>query len=119
MFALILYYPSSGKRRFKDELFTQFARIGMALSSGCRLELLELLAQGERSVEVLTLETGSLSVPVTELRARVKEVPKKRLLVAYCRGPYCVFADHAVEQLRAAGYRAFRLEGGFLEWHAQ
>src|SRR5262249_9105447 len=46
------------KRRFKDELFEQFARIGKALSSGRRLELLELLAQAERSVEDLAAETG-------------------------------------------------------------
>src|SRR5437773_6041995 len=46
------------KRRFKEELFAQFARIGKALSSGRRLELLELLAQGERSVEDLALETS-------------------------------------------------------------
>ena len=46
------------KRRFKDELFEQFARIGKALSSGRRLELVELLAQGERSVEDLAVETS-------------------------------------------------------------
>jgi rhodanese-related sulfurtransferase len=214
---------TADKRRFKDELFGQFALIGKALSSGRRLELLELLAQGERSVEVLALETGqsvantsqhlqvlrqahivesrregnfiryrladenvlrlwlamrnlgqarlaeigrlvetflkdrsaleavtctelqrrikdgsatvidvrpaeeyaaghisgARSIPVTELRTRIIEVPKKRLVVAYGRGPYCVFADQAVEQLRAAGYRAFRLEGGFPDWHVQ
>src|SRR5438270_9447856 len=46
------------KRRFKDELFEEFARIGKALSSGRRLELLELLAQAERSVEDLAVETS-------------------------------------------------------------
>ena len=46
------------KRQFKDEIFAQFARIGKALSSGCRLELLELLAQGERAVEDLATETS-------------------------------------------------------------
>src|SRR6266566_2404142 len=46
------------KRQFKDEIFAQFARIGKALSSGRRLELLELLAQGERGVEELAIETG-------------------------------------------------------------
>src|SRR6516162_9831574 len=50
------------KRQFKDEIFAQFARIGKALSSGCRLELLELLAQGERGVEDLAIET-SQSIP--------------------------------------------------------
>jgi rhodanese-related sulfurtransferase len=211
------------KRQFKDELFEQFARIGKALSSGRRLELVELLAQAERSVEDLAAETnqsvantsqhlqvlrhaqllesrregnyiryrladenvlrlwlamrdlgqarlaeigrlvetflknrsalepvtcselqrrmkdgsaivldvrpaeehaaghisGARSIPVAELRARIREVPKKRLVVAYCRGPYCVFADQAVELLRGAGYRAFRLEGGFPDWQTK
>src|SRR5438034_2612001 len=211
------------KRKFKDELFEQFARIGKALSSGRRLELLELLAQAERTVEDLAAETaqsvantsqhlqvlrqaqlvetrregnyiryrladenvlrlwlamrdlgqarlaeigrlvetflkdrsslepvtytelqrrikdgsaividvrpaeeyaaghisGARSIPVTELRARIKEVPKKRLVVAYCRGPYCVFADQAVELLRGAGHRAFRLDGGFPDWQTR
>ena len=211
------------KRQFKDEIFAQFARIGKALSSGCRLELLELLAQGERAVEDLAVETGqsvanvsqhlqvmrqaqlvdsrregnyiryrladenvlhlwlalrdlgqarlaeisrlvetylkdrnaleaitcselrrrirqgnavvldvrpaqeyaaghiagARSIPVAELRTRIKEVPKKRLVVAYCRGPYCVFADQAVGILRGAGYQAFRLEGGFPEWQVK
>jgi rhodanese-related sulfurtransferase len=209
-----------GKRRFKDEIFAQFARIGKALSSGCRLELLELLAQGERGVEDLAIETsqsvanisqhlqvlrqahlvesrrdgnyiryrladedvlhlwlalrdlgqarlaeidrlvetylkdrkaleaitctelerrikngdavvldvrppleftaghiaGARSIPVAELRTRIREVPKRRVVVAYCRGRYCVFADQAVGILRNAGYRALRLDGGFPEW---
>ena len=211
------------KRQFKDEIFAQFARIGKALSSGRRLELLELLAQGERAVEDLAVETGqsvanasqhlqvmrqaqlvdsrrdgnyiryrladqnvlhlwlalrdlgqarlaeisrlvetylkdrnaleaitcselrrrirngnavvldvrpaqeyaaghiagARSIPVAELRTRIKEVPKKRLVVAYCRGPYCVFADQAIEILRGAGYEAFRLDGGFPDWQVQ
>ena len=49
----------------------------------------------------------------------MKEIPKKQLVVAYCRGPYCVFADQAVEVLRKAGYRAFRLESGFPDWEAK
>jgi rhodanese-related sulfurtransferase len=63
--------------------------------------------------------TGARSIPVAELRNRIKEVPKKRVVVAYCRGPYCVFADEAVGLLRDAGYKAFRLDGGFPEWQVQ
>lgn len=211
------------KRRFKDEIFAQFARIGKALSSGRRLELLELLAQGERGVEDLAIEAsqsvanisqhlqvlrqaqlvvsrregnyiryrladdnvlnlwlalrdlgqarladidrlvqtylkdrnaleaitctelerrikngeavvldvrplqeftaghiaGARSIPVAELRTRIKEVPKRRVIVAYCRGPYCVFADQAVGILQDAGYKALRLDGGFPEWQMQ
>ena len=60
--------------------------------------------------------TGARSIPVGELSRRLKEVPVSRQIVAYCRGPYCVFADDAVRTLRRRGYRALRLEDGFPEW---
>lgn len=60
---------------------------------------------------------GALSVPVAELAKRLKELPKNRRVVAYCRGPYCVYADDAVRTLRKRGYRAARLEDGFPEWN--
>ncbi len=210
------------KRIFKDVLYEQFARIGKALSSGHRLELLEVLAQGEHSVETLAQETGmsianasqhlqvlrsaqlvevrregvfqyyrladeqvfslwqsmrrvgesrmaeidrivqtylhdrsllqpisaaelvqrlvegnillldvrpseeyaaghlpgSLSIPVAELQSRLVELPQEKEIVAYCRGPYCVFADEAVSLLRAQGYNAHRLEQGLPDWRA-
>jgi rhodanese-related sulfurtransferase len=213
----------STKRNFKDQLFEQFARIGKGLASGRRLELLELLAQGERTVEELAAETGmsvantsqhlkalreaqlvavrreglyaryrlaneqvfalwqalrdlgsarlteirqivetyltdreilngitcielqqrlknrsvvvldvrpereyqaghvagARSIPLTELRARLKELPKRKEIVAYCRGPYCVYADEAVALLRLRGRKATRLETGFPDWKAQ
>jgi rhodanese-related sulfurtransferase len=213
----------SGKRVFKNQLFEQFARIGKALASGRRLELLELLAQGERAVEELAEETGmslantslhlkalrqaqlvdvrrqglyayyrlssdrvfalwqslrelgdsqladvqrivatylrdrqslaaissedllrrlkersvivldvrpeneylaghiagARSVPVAELHERLREIPKSRTIVAYCRGPYCVFADEAVDLLRANGRKAVRLDSGFPDWKAR
>lgn len=212
----------AAKRAFKDRLYEQFARLGKALSSPRRLELLDLLAQGERTVEKLAAETGmsiantsqhlqalraarllevrrhgtyasyrladegvlqlwlalrtvaesrlaeidhiverylqdrkslqpvtaqelvermktgtvvlldvrpaeefaashiteARSVPLAELKARLKEIPKRREIVAYCRGPYCVFADEAVTFLRQRGYRARRLEVGLPEWRA-
>jgi rhodanese-related sulfurtransferase len=211
------------KRAFKDHLFEQFARIGKGLANGRRLELLELLAQRERTVEELSQETGmsfantsqhlkalreaqlvdvrreglyaryrladdrvfalwqalrdlgtarlanirqivetyltdreslraitcaeltrrlkdrsvvlldvrpeeeykaghvpgARSIPLEELRARLKEIPKKKEIVAYCRGPYCVFADEAVGLLRSHGRRAARLEIGFPDWKAR
>lgn len=210
------------KRAFKNQLYEQFARIGKALSSAHRLELLDVLAQGERSVEELAQETGmsvanasqhlqvlraaqlvevrregvyiyyhladervfsvwqairklgeariaeidrvvrtflhdrdllqpvdavellrrlmdsdvvlldvrpveeyraghipgARSVPVAELEAHLHEIPKDREVVAYCRGPYCVFADEAVTLLRAHGYSARRLEQGLPDWRA-
>jgi len=208
------------KRRFKNELYDQFARLTKAMASGRRLELIDLLAQGPRTVEALAEETdqsvantsqhlqvlrqarlvetsrhgnymhyrladdhvlrlwtllrstgevrlaevgslvetfmsdrgslqamsqdevmerlenrdviildvrpvleynaghiaGARSIPIGELNSRLQELPKSRRIVAYCRGPYCVFADEAVVRLRTHGYKAFPLEGGFPEW---
>ncbi len=59
---------------------------------------------------------GARSIPVGELSRRLKDVPKSKEIVAYCRGRYCVFADDAVRLLRRKGYRASRLEDGFPEW---
>jgi DNA-binding transcriptional ArsR family regulator/rhodanese-related sulfurtransferase len=209
-------------REFKERLYAQFARIGKALGSPHRLEILELLAQGERSVDSLATETGlslanasqhlqalrraaliesrreglfvyyrladpavfelcatiqkvarrrladleslvrahfgdrstpepvrmqdllararssdmiildarpsseyeaghiagAISVPVDELQRRLKHLPKSSQYVAYCRGPYCVYADQAVELLRASRRRARRMLGGFPQWRA-
>jgi rhodanese-related sulfurtransferase len=213
---------SSTHREFKNRLFEQFARIGKALASPKRLEILDLLAQGERAVEEIARETampvanasqhlqvlkgarmveskrdglyayyrlvgeevfevwravrglgesrlaeidwvvetylkdrdalevvgaialmerlsdgsvvvldvrpeeeyraghipGALSVPVDALEAALQTLPKDREIVAYCRGPYCVFSDEAVKLLEARGYRARRLMEGFPEWRA-
>jgi rhodanese-related sulfurtransferase len=61
---------------------------------------------------------NALSVPLPELTARLRELPKRREIVAYCRGPYCVMAIDAVKILRANGYRAHRMEHGVAEWRA-
>jgi rhodanese-related sulfurtransferase len=209
-------------REFKDRIFGQFARVGKALSSPRRLEIVDLLAQGERTVEEIAGETsmsvasasqhlqalkaarmvearreglymhyrladedvfrtwqavralaesrlsevdgvvgaylvdrdaleavesedllerlrggsvvildvrpeeeyraghipGALSVPVEALEAALKTLPRDREVVAYCRGPYCVFSDEAVAFLRARGYRARRLRQGLPDWRA-
>jgi rhodanese-related sulfurtransferase len=211
------------KRQFKDSLYEQFARIGRALANPHRLELLDVLAQGERTVEDLAreaalsianasqhlqtlraarlvtvrrdglyayyrltdsavfdlwrsmrvlgethlaeidqlvrtflhdrdqlqsmgvaelrerLETDGLvvvdvrpateyraghipdarSIPIDELAARLDELPRDRAIVAYCRGPYCVFADEAVTLLRDHGYTAHRLAVGLPDWRSQ
>ena len=61
---------------------------------------------------------GAISVPVQELKSRLRRLPKHQEYVAYCRGPYCVYADRAVELLRKSGRRARRLRGGLPEWRA-
>lgn len=59
---------------------------------------------------------GSRSVPITELRRHLDALPTDADVVAYCRGPYCVYADEAVRELRRRGFAARRLEDGFPEW---
>jgi rhodanese-related sulfurtransferase/DNA-binding HxlR family transcriptional regulator len=59
---------------------------------------------------------GARSAPLDELEAVVATLPRRRDVVAYCRGPYCVYADDAVRLLRARGLKAHRLAVGFPEW---
>lgn len=59
---------------------------------------------------------GARSIPLAELEVRMAEIPEGDEVVAYCRGPYCVYAHEAVRRLRARGRRARRLEGGWPEW---
>lgn len=212
----------AGHRDFKDALYSQFARIGNSLASPKRIEMLDLLAQGEKTVEQLAestatpikntsahlrvlrqahlvetrregtyvyyrladgdvtaviraLETlghkrladvervveqyldghdeleavslrdlrrlmregavtvldvrpadefeaghiaGARSVPVAELRKRLREIPEGREVVAYCRGRYCVYSLEAVTLLRKKGYRARRAAVGLPDWRA-
>jgi rhodanese-related sulfurtransferase/DNA-binding MarR family transcriptional regulator len=89
-----------------------------------RDELAARLARGE----VLVLDVrpateyaaghiaGARSVPVAELRRQLRALPAGADVVAYCRGPYCVFADEAVRELTRHGFRAWRLADGFPEW---
>jgi len=59
---------------------------------------------------------GAVSIPVAELEHRLAEVPRDRPVVAYCRGPYCVYAVDAVDTLRRNGFTAARMESGVPEW---
>ena len=89
----------------------------------------ELLKRA-RSKQVVILDTrpageyiaghipGALSIPVEDLQRRLKELTKGKEYVAYCRGPYCIYADRAIELLRASGRRARRLTEGFPEWRS-
>ena len=209
-----------GDRAAKDDLYDGFAEVAKALSSGRRAEIVDVLAQGERSVEEIATEidqsvantshhlralaraglvttrrdgtriyyalsservgelwsamrdiagehvaglqrlaaaylggregieevdrdelarrlkvgelilldvrppaefaaghiAGSRSVPVADLRRHLRALPKDVEVVAYCRGPYCAYADEAVRELTKKGFRARRLSDGFPEW---
>ncbi len=59
---------------------------------------------------------GARSVPPDEVRRRLRTIPKESDIVAYCRGPFCVYADDVVRSLQRRGVRARRLEDGFPEW---
>jgi rhodanese-related sulfurtransferase/DNA-binding HxlR family transcriptional regulator len=86
------------------------------------------LAQRLRARDVIVLDVrptaeyeaghvrGARSVPITELRRHLRELPTDADIVAYCRGPYCVYASDAVKQLRKRGYHAQRLQDGYPEW---
>lgn len=61
---------------------------------------------------------GAVSVPLDQLEAFARTAPRKKRVVAYCRGPYCVYALHAVKRLRKRGIDAVRLDDGVPEWRA-
>ena len=59
---------------------------------------------------------GAISLPWTEVAQRQQDLPPDKTIVAYCRGPYCVYADEALADLAQAGWQVARLEEGVLEW---
>lgn len=61
---------------------------------------------------------GARSAPLPDLPSLLPKLPRRREIVAYCRGPYCVYADDAVRLLRARGLEARRLDVGFPEWRS-
>jgi rhodanese-related sulfurtransferase len=107
-----------------DRLATAYLGDRESIEAISRVELAARVRQ--RSVVVLDVRpeaefaaghiVGARSVPPGELRQRLRDLPKSRQIVAYCRGPFCVYADDAVRELRRRGIRARRLEDGFPEW---
>ena len=61
---------------------------------------------------------GAINVPVDRLEKYLSKLPKRKEVVAYCRGPYCLMSFEAVEKLRQRGFKAKRLENGYPEWRA-
>ena len=105
------------ERAAADYLGEEVQRIG-------RSELLARLADGEVVlIDVRPAEEyaaghieGARSIPIEELEQRLAELPDDAEIVAYCRGPFCVYAHEAVRVLRGAGRAARRLEDGWPEW---
>ena len=109
-----------------DRVVEAYLKDRSALEAVDAERLMELLTEGEAVVLDARPEqeyrsghiAGAVSVPVAELEARLQTLPKDKEIVAYCRGPYCVFSDEAVKLLKARGYRASRLTEGFPEWRS-
>jgi rhodanese-related sulfurtransferase len=59
---------------------------------------------------------GAVSAPLSKLESVAASLPKRKEIVAYCRGPYCIYADDAVRLLHSRGLKARRLDVGFPEW---
>lgn len=97
-----------------------------ALTPVRREELIRLVRSGEAIVIDVRPESefsaghipGAVNIPLDSLPRQLKRLPKDQEIVAYCRGPYCMLAFEAVEQLRKQGFSARRLEDGFPEWKA-
>jgi rhodanese-related sulfurtransferase len=107
-----------------DRLATAYLGDRDELDAVTRKELLARLREGDVVVLDVRPEpeyraghvTGAVSMPPADLRRRLLEVPQDATVVAYCRGPYCVYADEAVRALRRRGIAAARLEDGYPEW---
>lgn len=89
-------------------------------------ELLERAQQGEVTVLDIRPEEefaaghlpNAINIPPDEVTQRIGELDNKKMIVAYCRGPYCLFSYDAVKLLKEYGYSAQRLEEGYPEWQA-
>lgn len=107
-----------------EKVLNSYFRERDSLEPVARKELLQRMRDGlvtvidTRSPEEFTAGhlPGALSLPLGELRRRLRELPRDQEIIAYCRGPYCVLSYEAVAELRKRGFRASRLEDGFPEW---
>ena len=96
------------------------------LTEETRLSLLDKAQQGD--VVVLDVrpeaeyQTGHLpharSIPISELKRRLAELPKDKEIVAYCRGPFCLMSNEAVALLKKRGFKARKIGDGVAEWAA-
>jgi rhodanese-related sulfurtransferase len=101
--------------------------LGEEVEAVGREELLAMLARGDAVlVDVRPPEeyaaghiVGALSIPLEELERRLEELPDDREVIAYCRGPFCAYANEAVRALQRSGRRARRFAEGWPEWQLE
>jgi rhodanese-related sulfurtransferase/DNA-binding HxlR family transcriptional regulator len=121
---LWLKLQSTAKARIAEVERAARDYLGEPVEAIARGELRSLLRAGDlvlvdvRPQEEFAAEhiDGAVSIPIDELAERLAELPADAEVVAYCRGPVCVYAHQAVRQLQGAGRRARLLEGGWPEW---
>ncbi len=101
--------------RARDELEPVAAKELLARLRGGDVVILDVRPEDEYGLGHLP---GALNVPLRQLEQRLSELPRKREIIAYCRGPYCVLSFEAVAARRARGFRVRRFEAGFPEWKA-
>ena len=107
-----------------EKLVRDFRQSKFKLESVTIDELIAKIESGKVTILDVRPETeygkgriaNSISIPFDQLSKRLKELPKRNEIIAYCRGPFCVYADEAVAMLTKAGYKAKRLEEGFPDW---
>ena len=107
-----------------EKLVNDFRQSKFKIESVTIDELVKKIRSGKVTILDVRPETeyrrghipNSVSIPFLELSKRLKELPKRNEIIAYCRGPFCVFADEAVALLTKAGYNARRLDLGFPDW---
>lgn len=120
-----------GLRKFGEKHFAEVQKIASdAFDDSTSMEPVnrkQLLAQVKKG-DVILLDVRpsdeyakahlpfAVSVPISELQKELKNLPKNKEIVAYCRGPYCFFAKEAVELLEKRGYKASRLKDSVHEW---
>ena len=107
-----------------EKLVKDFRKSRFQLESVTIDELMSKLNSGKVTILDVRPESefksghiaNSISIPFDQLARRLKELPKRNEIIAYCRGPFCVYADDAVSLLNKSGYKAKRLEEGYPDW---
>lgn len=99
----------------RDELEPVPARELLARAKSGLVTVLDVRPQEEYAAGHLP---GAINVPVEKLEGFLAKLPRRKEVVAYCRGPYCLMSFEAVAKLRKRGFKARRLENGYPEWRA-